>query len=285
MLLADDPRTGRGTIVSEHRGAYSSSNGARLRSGIRVFGEILITLGLVVLLFVIYEVHVTSWFSARKQADATERMQQRWQRKTPEKIPRPVPGRGFAKLHVPALDSGFPYTVLEGTDQDTLAAGPGHYRGTALPGQRGNFAVAGHRSGRMAPFGDLDQLASCDALIVETATTWYVYRVLPLRGEMANWDQDDKEPRCTGVAPIGGPYASAVGKRIVRPEHREVIHPVPDQPLSRVPEQWQSSLITLTTCHPRYSADKRLIVHGVLVKRYPKVSGRSDLRPPELQES
>ncbi|ASU77000.1 class E sortase [Actinopolyspora erythraea] len=255
----------------------------RWRPLLRGLGEALITLGLVVLLFVFYEVQVTSWFSARQQADATERLRGQWREVSPDgQAPSPVPGRGFARLHIPSLGPDFPFTVLEGTDQDTLAAGPGHYGGTALPGQRGNFALAGHRSGRMAPFGDLDRLGSCDAMVVETATDWYVYRVLPLRGEAAEWNPETAPERCAGVAPIGGPYRDVFGRTIVEPERREVINPVPGVPRGTVPEQWRSRLITLTTCHPRFSAEKRMIVHGVLTKRYPKVAERPDLRPPEL---
>ncbi|MGJ7909160.1 class E sortase [Actinopolyspora sp. H202] len=255
----------------------------RLRAVLRGFGEGLITLGLVVLLFVFYEVQVTSWFSARQQADATQRLRDRWREVSPEdRAPDPIPGRGFARLYVPTLGSGFPFTVLEGTDQGTLTAGPGHYTGTALPGERGNFALAGHRSGRMSPFGDLDRLDSCDAIVVETATEWYVYRVLPLRDEAADWDPETAPESCAGAAPIGGPYREVFGRSIVEPQRREVIHPVPGVPRGTVPEQWRSRLITLTTCHPRYSAEKRMIVHGVLTKRYPKVADRPDLRPPEL---
>lgn len=261
------------------------TRGERLRSAVRVFGEVLITLGVVVLLFVFYEVYVTSWFSARKQAEATDRLESRWSRPGGEASANPIPGRGFARLHIPALGPEFPYTVLEGTDQETLAVGPGHYVGTAMPGERGNFAVAGHRTGRGAPFGDLDQLESCDALVVETSTDWYVYRVLPLRNEVSGWNGHGGSPECAGVAPIGGPYDEAVGKRIVEPENGEVTFPVPGKVNAGVPVPWRSRLITLTTCHPRYSADERLIVHGVLTKRYPKEPSRPDLRPPELRSA
>nr|WP_245556241.1 class E sortase [Actinopolyspora mortivallis] len=257
---------------------------SRLRPVLRGLGEVCITLGLVVLLFVFYELRVTSWFSAREQARATEQLRQRWQHDPAdaEEPVDPVAGEGFARLHVPALGPDFPFTVLEGTDQSTLSAGPGHYAESALPGQRGNFAVAGHRAGRMAPFAELDELESCDALVVETDSQWYVYRVLPLRGEVDGWDPEQRGRRCSGVAPIGGPYQGVLGRTVVEPTRREVINPVPGQPRGTVPEQWRSRLITLTTCHPRYSAEKRMIVHGVLTKRYPKVADRPELKPPEL---
>ncbi|WP_347567558.1 class E sortase [Actinopolyspora sp. BKK1] len=257
----------------------------RSRSVLRGLGELLITLGLVVLLFVFYEIQVTSWFSARKQEAATDELRQRWDRPSGgEQRLEPMPGNGFARLYVPELGPEFPFTVLEGTDRESLAAGPGHYADTALPGQRGNFAVAGHRSGRMAPFAELDELRSCAALVVETRAEWFVYRVLPMRGEAAGWNSSERGPKCSGVAPIGGPYQGVRGRTVVEPARREVINPVPGRAPGTVPEEWRSRLITLTTCHPEYSADERMIVHGVLTKRYPKVGDRPELRPPELAE-
>ncbi|MEB3370699.1 sortase domain-containing protein [Saccharopolyspora mangrovi] len=114
-------------------------------------------------------------------------------------------GTGFAQLHLPTFGPDFDFTVLEGTDLETLAGGPGHYTGTAWPGEQGNFAVAGHRIGRGAPFNDLDALPSCAPIVVETATHWYVYRVLPMADEVATWDGHGGDPRCQGVAPIPAP--------------------------------------------------------------------------------
>lgn len=259
--------------------------GERLRGGIRIGGEVLITLGLVLLLFVFYAVYVTDWFSAHRQAEASDRLRAQWEQRAPEAPPAPATaGEGFAELYIPAFGPGFRYTVLEGTDAKTLAAGPGHYAGTAMPGEQGNLAIAGHRIGKGAPFGDLDRLAACDALVVETASDWYVYRVLPMREQAADWDPA-ADPRCAGVAPIGGPYRGVSGQEIVRPEQGEVIYPVPGRPRDVLPPDQRTRLITLTTCHPRFSAAQRLIVHGVLVKQYPKDPVDRELRPPELEES
>ncbi|MFR9728028.1 class E sortase [Saccharopolyspora sp. MS10] len=255
--------------------------GERLRGAVRVTGEVLITAGLVLLLFVFYAVYVTDWSSARRQAEAGDRLRARWEQ------PAPAPaaeGEGFAELYIPRLGGDYRFTVLEGTDARTLAAGPGHYLGTALPGEQGNLAIAGHRIGKGAPFGDLDQLEACDALVVETASEWFVYRVLPMREQVAGWNPGT-DPRCAGVAPIGGPYRDVAGRQIVRPEQGEVIYPVPGLPREALPREQQTRLITLTTCHPRFSAEQRLIVHGVLVKQYPKDAAHRELRPPELEES
>ena len=206
------------------------TTGDRVRGLVRGVGELLLTLGMVVLLFVFYMVYVTDWISAGKQADATAALQEQW--RTPRGVlDSPMAGEGIARLRIPALGPDYAFTVLEGTDQDTLAVGPGHYVGTAMPGQPGNFALAGHRVGKGAPFLDLDLLESCDALVVETRDTWLVYRVLPMRGELAGWASGKgAEERCRGVGPLPTPYPRVPGREIVQPSQTEVIAPVPGLP-------------------------------------------------------
>ena len=253
-------------------------------------GEVLITLGLVVLLFVFYEVYVTDWLSAGKQANATADLDQRWSddelnaaNPRTAKV-RPGEGEGFAKLYIPAFGSDFVFTVLEGTTDPILEIGPGHYKETALPGEPGNFSVAGHRVGKGAPFNDLDRLRSCDAIVIETQTDWFVYRVLPMRNEVAGWDQGrGAAPQCAEVKPLGEPYGDTRGQQIVSPAQSEVVAPIPNHPEIVTPPEQRAALITLTTCHPRFSAKQRLIVHGVLTKQYPKDPVSPDARPSELQ--
>ncbi|WHT19538.1 class E sortase [Crossiella sp. CA-258035] len=264
---------------------------------VRTFGELLITAGLVVLLFVVYEVYVTDWLSAGKQANATSAMDDRW--KNPSVVNNNEPqrtnqfevgdGEGFAKVYIPAFGPDYVYTVLEGTTDQILEVGPGHYKGTAYPGQPGNFAVAGHRVGKGAPFNDIDLLESCDAILVETQTDWFVYRMLPKTDEVKDWAKGKgADGKCKGVAPQGkggkdDPYAKTVGQEIVRPEQGEVIAPVPWRANNAVPKDKQAKLITLTTCHPRFSARQRLIVHGVLVRTQPKDPKDPKAVPAEFQ--
>ena len=173
-----------------------------VRTAIRGIGELLLTVGLVVLLFVFYEAYFTNWSSAEKQRQATAKLDDTWHNGR-GLVDRPVQGAGVAKLYIPAFGPDFVFTVLEGTDAGTLEAGPGHYLGTATPGEVGNFAVAGHRVGKGSPFNSLDQLSSCDAIVVETADHWYVYRVLPLQGELAGWSAGKgTRSQCRGVEPL-----------------------------------------------------------------------------------
>lgn len=254
------------------------TGGDRVRSVVRGFGEVLLTLGLVVLLFMAYELYVTNWFSAMKQRDATAALDDRWSNPRGT-IDRPIEGDGIAKLHVPAFGPDFDFTVLQGTGPDTLASGPGHYVDTAMPGEPGNFAVAGHRVGDGAPFNDLDLLQSCDAMVVETRDRWFVYQVLPLTDEVSGWASGKGAiPQCRGVAPLPEPYPEVPGQQIVMPWQGEVIDPVPGGSAAQLPSEQRASLITLTTCHPRFSAEQRLIIHGVLTAQYPK----DGPRPPAL---
>ncbi len=246
------------------------SPGGRVRVIVRAFGELLLTLGMVVLLFIFYMVYVTDWISAGKQAEVTAALEKQWSNPRGA-VDRPLVGDGIARLYVPALGPDFAFTVLEGTDQDTLAVGPGHYRDTGMPGQPGNFALAGHRVGKGAPFYDLDLLESCDALVVETGDTWLVYRVLPMADEMAGWSAGKgSQQRCRGVGPLPTPLPEVPGREIMDPSQTEVIAPVPGLPDAQLPPKQQAKLITLTTCEPKFSARQRLIIHGVLVAQYPK---------------
>ena len=142
------------------------------RTVVRTIGEVLITAGMVVLLFVVYELYVTNIFSAQKQANATTTLNKEWD--TVSAGPRRTPhydvtdGQGFAKIYIPALGHDWRFTVIEGTTQPDLAIGPGHYPGTALPGQPGDVAIAGHRVGEGAPFDALNVVQSCDAIVIET---------------------------------------------------------------------------------------------------------------------
>jgi sortase A len=217
-----------------------------LRAVARVLGELLVTAGLVVLLFVVYELWVTDWFAARDQQALDQQVHEQWSAPAaPGVDPTSVPvGTGFAVLRIPRLGADFSRVVVEGSGQDQLAQGPGHYVGTAFPGQPGNVAIAGHRVGKGSPFLDLDQMRPGDAVVVETANYWFTYRVL---GDPATGDFD--------TDPSGIP-----GQEVVLPTDVDVIAATPDAAGSAPSGQY----LTLTTCHPKFSARQRLVIHAVL---------------------
>ena len=270
------------------------------RTELRGVGQTLITLGVVVLLFVVYEVYVTDLFGAQKQAEATSAIDQVWASAESEQTDTVVVqnpdqlvtdprqrtpnyeaslGQGFAKMYVPAFGADYVFTIIEGTDPDDLYIGPGHYTDTQLPGQQGNFAVAGHRVSKGAPFNDLGLLASCDAIVVETQDDWFVYRVLPMAEETATW-ADTPRAHCDGVGVQTGAYDGVYGREITVPSDYAQVLPVPHVNSTAVPADAER-LITLTTCHPQFSDAERMIIHGVLVKSYAKSPG---FLPPELGE-
>ena len=107
-----------------------------------------------------------------------------------------------------------------------------------MPGEPGNVGLAGHRVGKGSPFLDLDQLRPGDPIVVETVDSWFVYRVL---GDVATGDLT--------ADPSGIP-----GQEIVRPTDVDVLSPTPDGPDDAAPT---GSYLTLTTCHPKYSARQR----------------------------
>jgi sortase A len=263
----------------------------KTRNTVRNVGEVFITLGIVLLLFVVYEVYWTDLVSAGKQDDAASALDSRWgdpasaDPKRQDHFQGLGEGDGFAKIYIPSFGADYDFTVVEGTSAASLEIGPGHYTKTAYPGQPGNFAVAGHRVGKGAPFNDINLIQSCDAIVVETQYSWFVYRMLPMADEKEGWAQGKgADPKCKGVAPLGGPYGDLEGQHIVLPTDGGVIAPVPPNGGKKPSKGEMASLMTLTTCHPRFSDKERLIVHAVLTKQWAKDAKKPNERPPELEE-
>lgn len=204
-------------------------------------GELLVTAGLVLLLFVGYEVWVTDLLTAQRQDELSEELREEWAAEpptTPGAITRADVGDAFGVLRIPRLGEDYTRVILEGTEEEQLSQGPGHYVGSAMPGEEGNVALAGHRVGKGSPFLELDRMQPGDPVVVETADSWFVYRVL-----------DDADP--SGIP----------GMHVVSPTAVEVVSPTPNAAAGAAPT---GSYLTLTTCHPRYSARQRLIIHARL---------------------
>ena len=233
------------------------------RTVIRGLGQTLITFGLVCLLFVVYELWVTDLFAGREQSHLSQEIHQEWA-DSPTVEPAPADpsqpaapftpaaiqvsvGQPFAVLHIPRLagGDGFSRVVVEGVAQTQLAQGPGHYIGTAMPGEPGNASFAGHRVGRGSPFLDLGELRPGDPIVVETADAWFTYRVL---GD-------------TATGSFTGDPSGIPGQEIVLPTQLSVISPTPGGPAEGPAT---GAYLTLTTCHPKFSARQRLIIHARL---------------------
>jgi sortase A len=236
------------------------STGDKVRFVLRGVGQTLITLGLVVLLFVVYEVWITNIFAAREQSKVASALRHEWAEGGGDPL-LPLPGEsdptiplgtGIGVLYIPRLGQDFHFTIVEGSNVPTdgeLEKGPAHYHRTALPGAVGNFAVAGHRVGKGEPFLNIDKLRAGDSIIVETKSWWYVYKV---KGSPA------------GSNPQNSKDADGIpGREIVSASDGNVLLPVPDHPDAKATER----LMTMTTCHPKFTASHRMIVYSALVMK------------------
>ncbi len=209
---------------------------------LRGLGQTLITLGVVVLLFCFYEVYVTNRYTDHAQAQLGDRIERTWA--DPAASGPVLPGDALAVLRIPRIGKTGPVgphgalVVLEGVSRADLMRGPGHYPGTALPGEVGNVVISGHRTTYGAPFNRLDELAVGDPVVIETRTTWFTYRV--------------------------------TGSQVVSPHAVEVTYPTPGRRGVAPTER----LLTLTTCNPKYSARQRLIVSAALESATPRAAGQ-----------
>jgi sortase A len=238
------------------------SAGDTVRLVLRGFGQTLITLGLVVLLFAVYEVWITNIFAHRAQQKVANALQNEWRNGIdPLGLPGNAistipPGTGIAVLYIPRLGADFHFAIVQGSaipDDSQLEKGPAHYGDTALPGQVGNFAIAGHRVGKGEPFLNIDKLRSGDAVIVETKTWWYVYRV--------KGSPNGADPQTDTVDADGIPGREIVGTDGLAANGESVLNPVPDHPGATKPTE---KLMTMTTCHPKFTASHRMILHASL---------------------
>ncbi len=222
-----------------------------VRGVVGVVGELAITAGVLLLLFVAWELGFVAVTTNRAQAATVESLERQFAQATPPTTPSgstttptttpsppPAPsGDVFAILRIPRLGAAWTKPVYQGVGLDVLAKGIGHYPDTQLPGQVGNTAYAGHRAGHGNPLIDIDTIRPGDAIVVETAAAYVVYR--------------------------------AVRSEIVPPTDVKVLAPVPEQPGVAPTEAW----LTLTSCEPKYGSTNRFIVFAKLDRSVPREQG------------
>ncbi len=202
-----------------------------------LLGELLVTVGVVLLLFVGWQLWWTDVVSDADAAQVVDALQADFD--SPEWVqPKHVKlGDAFAIVRIPRFGAKFARPLYEGTTRDILQRGIGHYTNTAMPGEVGNLAMAGHRTTYGKPFNQIATLEKGDVVLVETKSTWYVYRVS--------------------------------GHEIVPPTQVSVLLPVPNQPDAEPTE----AVLTMTSCHPEFSARERFVVHATLDASYPHDQG------------
>lgn len=233
-----------------------------LRSGRRRFsfvgflGELLITGGVVVLLFVVWQLWVGDVIYAAQAGNESRDLTRVWAQQyvPPAEPAEPDPETGeiaipdlaepadtedFAVLHVPRFGTDYLFPIAGGvTRAGTLDNNRiGHYPGTSMPGDSGNFALAAHRRTSGGAFLNLPDLRLGDAIVVETFEGWFTYRFRTLE--------------------------------YVTPSAVDVLLPVPQAPEAPA----GAGYITLTTCSPMFSLDERLIAYGVFESFTPREAG------------
>ncbi|MGV1034087.1 MAG: class E sortase [Microbacteriaceae bacterium] len=231
-------------------------------SVVGVFGELLLTAGVVVLLFLAWQLWWNDALLAKSQSSAAADASASWATEAstasaqptnaaqpaapvdfgePEVLSyTPDEGQSFAVLYVPRFGQSTQRQIAEGVGTDVLNStrlGVGHYAGTALPGEVGNFAIAGHRSAYGGAMHLLPSLQVGDPMYVQTKQGWYTYTFRNLEYVRA----------------------SAVG----------VLDSVPQS----VGNDSDQRFITLTTCNPLYSTEERVAAYGVLTAWQPASAG------------
>lgn len=209
----------------------------------RAVGEIFISLGVLMLLFVTYQLWWTNVRAEQIAGQEKSKIQEEWA-KGAGKPGVFAPGQGFAIMHIPKLDVVVP--IAEGiSNEKVLDRGMlGHYGEgklkTAMPeDKQGNFAVAGHRNTHGEPFRYVNKLSPGDPIVVETRDAYYTYEM-------------------TSLLP------STV------PSNISVIEPIPVGSGFTKPGRY----ITLTTCTPEFTSTYRLIVWGKMVDERPRSEGK-----------
>ncbi|MFP1625986.1 class E sortase [Streptomyces sp. 5K101] len=210
----------------------------------RAIGELFITFGVLMLLFVTYQLWWTNVLAGQQSDKAANRIQDDWAKgRKPDAF---EPGQGFAIMYIPKLDVVVP--IAEGIDKNgVLDRGMvGHYSEgklkTAMPqDKQGNFAVAGHRNTHGEPFRYINRLKPGDPIVVETQDTYYTYEM-------------------TSILPQ------------TPPSNVSVIGPVPPGSGFTRPGRY----ITLTTCTPEFTSTYRMIVWGKMVEERPRSKGKPD---------
>lgn len=232
-----------------------------VRTVVRAFSELCITVGTLIVLFVVYLLFWTGVKANSATDGQIDRLERRWAQGD---VPAPVtpPGAGaektapakppvayregepFAVMYVPRFGKGWDWPVLEGTATGTLKKGLGHYGSTARLGERGNFSVAGHRRTYGDPFKDFPKLRPGDPVYLTDGTTWFTYRI------------------------VNRPYRTV-------PSDVAVVDPVPRESGFDGPGRY----LTLTTCDPEWGSSHRLVAWAHLDGEKPVAEGE----PPGLR--
>ncbi|MET8293913.1 class E sortase [Streptomyces sp. NPDC005180] len=225
---------------ARRRSAPPTADRSVIAGALSLLGELLITVGLILGLFVAYSLWWTNVLADRQASARGDQIRRQWQQAPAAAGSGGQPGAldtgdGIGFLHVPSMDNG-EVLVKRGTSPEVLNDGvAGYYTDpvkSALPWEdKGNVTLAAHRDGHGARFHNIDKVKKGDAVVFETKDTWYVYKVFAELAQTSKYNTD-------------------------------VINPVPKESGKTAPGRY----ITLTTCTPVYTSKYRYIVWGELVR-------------------
>ncbi|WP_323055246.1 MULTISPECIES: class E sortase [Streptomyces] len=255
--------TERDGAETEERPQRSGAGGGRTRgriaSTVSVLGELLITAGLVMALFVAYSLWWTNVLADRAAGQESAELRDQWAAERDSGGPDADAGpgeldvrNGIGFLHVPAM-SDDDILVMPGTDPEELNQGvAGFYEKpvkSAMPwDESGNFSLAAHRDGHGAKFHDIHEIEKGDPIVFESKDTWYVYTVYAVLPETSKYN----------------------------------VQVLADVPRESGKEE-EGRYITLTTCTPVFTSTYRYIVWGELERTVPVDADRTP--PEELRAS
>jgi sortase A len=238
--------------MSEPRGGRGAPKPRRRISVVGVLGELLISAGVLVLLFLGWQLWFNDLVVGNKLHEESLEQSEIWERDadsadhgTPQDPPvqgAPAAGATFGLMIVPRWGADYYRPIAEGTGTvAVLNKGQiGHYPTTEMPGEVGNFAVAAHRTSYGKPFNQIPSLRVGDHIYIETADGWYLYLFRNL---------EYVQPTAVGVV---APVPQADG---ATPEDR---------------------FLTMTSCNPLFSSAERIIAYSLFDRFYPRADGPPD---------
>lgn len=194
----------------------------------RIGGLGFIAVGVIMLGVAAWVLIGTNVVADRQQRVQVEGLRQTWRQQPPVHLPvtpPKLPALGRDFAVIRIPSIGVVAPVRQGVREDDLEHGVGHYPGSVAPGAMGNFALAGHRTTYGRPFWDIDKLKVGDKIYIDTAAGTFTYVV-------------------TKHAIIGADDWNVVTTaNLASPKQRA---------------------LTITTCHPRFSASQRYMIRAML---------------------
>ena len=146
----------------------TNASPGRISRLLDALGRTMIVAGLLLLSFVAYQLWGTGIVESRSQTAIAKQFVK------PQPI-QPQLGGLVGRITIPSI--GVSKYVVAGVRLKDLERGPGLFPGSPMPGQKGNVAIAGHRTTFGAPFSRIDELRGNERIILESKDGTFTYIV------------------------------------------------------------------------------------------------------------